>query len=753
MRLERPMRAGLVRSAAVIAVLAAGILSPLPLLAASCPPPGDSQEISQEGQEALRSKAVGPSTALAGDPVIQSLVDSVSQASYVTALRELSGAQGATVLGRPDTILTRAAGTLGNIRAAEYIEERFRSYGMTVTLQNFNEGRILFNLDAVSDLVDGSRAWVVGAGGRVFATVDAGALWRWQETPVTNRLRAVDFRNGEVGLACGNTGAIVRTTNGGETWSAVASGTASNLRGVEVVDATHAWIADEGGKILVSTDDGASWSDQSSGTGAALYATAFVSTSTGWAVGAAGTILATTNGGAAWSPQASGVALDLNAVRALDAATVVAAGASGTIVRTTNAGATWGSVASGTTQALNALAFAGATGWACGNAGALLKTTNAGATWSVETSGTTDGLRGASAWSATDAWVCGNAAVFRRTTDGTTWQNRVNALLAGWVNVIGEWTGTSAPSEVLVAGGHFDSTSPVADSLAPGADDNGTGTVALLEAARVLSRFASQGCLGRTVRLVAFGGEEVGLVGSGVYAQSLADQGANVVGMINYDAIAYNYASPFRIIWNWDSQWLADSLVAVRDRYVPALSLASFVCDPPSACGWSDHYPFWARGFDAVVGIEWWDPAPPYHHTVADTAGTIANFSLAVSATRLLVGSVGVLGKFRCTTDVARPIGVPGPAALVLGPSLPNVFRTATRIPFWLPASGRARLAIYDSSGRVVCSVLDRDMPAGWGEARWDGRDGANRAVASGVYFASLRSGGEVRVERLVLVK
>jgi Zn-dependent M28 family amino/carboxypeptidase len=86
-------------------------------------------------------------------------------------------------------------------------------------------------------------------------------------------------------------------------------------------------------------------------------------------------------------------------------------------------------------------------------------------------------------------------------------------------NILVDIPGKELPHEVLIVAAHFDAV-----PLTPGADDNGSGTAALVELARVLKGEPMK----RTVRLVFFNLEEVGLVGSSRYVKSLRDKG--VVG-------------------------------------------------------------------------------------------------------------------------------------------------------------------------------------------------------------------------------
>ncbi len=92
-------------------------------------------------------------------------------------------------------------------------------------------------------------------------------------------------------------------------------------------------------------------------------------------------------------------------------------------------------------------------------------------------------------------------------------------------NVIGIKRGTAAPNEVVVVGGHRDSV-----RVSPGANDNGSGTAAVLEAARLLAEVPTV----RTIHFIGFGAEEVGLIGSAFYVRNAS---ASVVGMVNMDMV------------------------------------------------------------------------------------------------------------------------------------------------------------------------------------------------------------------------
>jgi Zn-dependent M28 family amino/carboxypeptidase len=102
--------------------------------------------------------------------------------------------------------------------------------------------------------------------------------------------------------------------------------------------------------------------------------------------------------------------------------------------------------------------------------------------------------------------------------------------------------GTTRPNDVVIITGHIDSR--VSDVMnftsdAPGANDDGSGTAAVIEAARVLSKHKFPG----TIVYAALSGEEQGLYGAKVLANYAKAQGWNVVTDINNDIIGNTCSS------------------------------------------------------------------------------------------------------------------------------------------------------------------------------------------------------------------
>jgi len=88
-----------------------------------------------------------------------------------------------------------------------------------------------------------------------------------------------------------------------------------------------------------------------------------------------------------------------------------------------------------------------------------------------------------------------------------------------------------------------------------------------------------------------------------------------------------------------------------------------------------------------------------------------------------------------------------------LGLARPNPTSGNTTLGFTLTAAGKARLAIYDASGRRVALLADGSLGAGTHSYEWDGRTDQGTPVADGVYFYRLEADEVVISRKLTFVK
>ncbi len=137
--------------------------------------------------------------------------------------------------------------------------------------------------------------------------------------------------------------------------------------------------------------------------------------------------------------------------------------------------------------------------------------------------------------------ACGNCLEVVRTGDTVSGLPRIpNPTLVE--NVVAIQRGTERPDQVVIITGHIDSrVSDVMNTAAdaPGANDDGSGTAAVIEAARVLSKHRFPA----TIVYAALSGEEQGLVGGRILADYARAQGWQVVANLNNDIVGNSCGS------------------------------------------------------------------------------------------------------------------------------------------------------------------------------------------------------------------
>jgi hypothetical protein len=93
------------------------------------------------------------------------------------------------------------------------------------------------------------------------------------------------------------------------------------------------------------------------------------------------------------------------------------------------------------------------------------------------------------------------------------------------------------------------------------------------------------------------------------------------------------------------------------------------------------------------------------------------------------------------------------PEATYLKQNYPNPFNPMTKIEYGLAAPEWVSLRIYDAAGRLVRELVNETRPAARYEDVWDGRDGAGRQIASGMYFYRLDAGAFTQTKKMILLR
>ena len=176
-------------------------------------------------------------------------------------------------------------------------------------------------------------------------------------------------------------------------------------------------------------------------------------------------------------------------------------------------------------------------------------------------------------------------------------------------NTVAELTGTEKPDELVLIGGHIDSW-----DLGTGATDNGTGIMAVLEAARALKAVGVKPK--RTIRFVLFSGEEEGLHGSRAYVKSHEKEMPKIAGVLIHDSGTGRVKS----IGLQDRYDLREVMDRVVEPFKEAVSLEELSMRKMMG---TDHMSFLPHGVPAFAVVQ--DPAEyrKTHHTESDTVDKV----------------------------------------------------------------------------------------------------------------------------------
>lgn len=207
-------------------------------------------------------------------------------------------------------------------------------------------------------------------------------------------------------------------------------------------------------------------------------------------------------------------------------------------------------------------------------------------------------------------------------------------------NVVAVLPGTSEPERQVLVTGHYDTINltprktvdgksvvdneGVIAAPAPGVTDDGSGTAAVMELARVMSQFQFR----KTIVFIAFAGEEEGLLGSSLYAQAAVAKHQIIDGLFNNDIIGSSVkangerANTYVNVYSANpddsvSRQLARYLKTEAERYQPGFAVNLVFRHDRFGRG-GDHSPFTAVGYPAVRITT---PMENYNnqHTATDT--------------------------------------------------------------------------------------------------------------------------------------
>ena len=198
-----------------------------------------------------------------------------------------------------------------------------------------------------------------------------------------------------------------------------------------------------------------------------------------------------------------------------------------------------------------------------------------------------------------------------------------------------EIKGTKSPNEVVIIGAHYDSFVGT-----PGANDNGSGTAAMLNLAKHFAKSKPE----RSLRFVAWTNEEPpyfqnrGLMGSWVYAEKCRQEEQDIVAVLSLETMGYytdakdsqEYPAPLNLFFpstgnfvgfvaNTKSRSLQRKVIKKFRKHAKIPSEGASLPASVPGVGWSDHWSFWQEDY---AGLMVTDTAPfryPHYHKATDT--------------------------------------------------------------------------------------------------------------------------------------
>lgn len=306
-------------------------------------------------------------------------------------------------------------------------------------------------------------------------------------------------------------------------------------------------------------------------------------------------------------------------------------------------------------------------------------------------------------------------------------------------NVYAIQNGTTKPNQYIIICAHYDNMP--SGGFAPGADDNGSGTAAVLETARVLSKYNFD----YTIIYALWDLEEYGLYGSNYYASEASFRGDNIVAVINLDMIAWDSNNDYKAELHVKSVSNTLELGKTFDEVNSKYSIGLYLYTVNPGTDRSDHASFWRYSYPAVLLIESSSDFNPYYHKTTDDISKI-NKPFFEKMTKLALGVTATSAIPIQNTSVTQTI----PHEFKLYQNYPNPFNPETTISYKVHAAGQVSLKVCDVMGNEIATLVNEVKEPGTYNSQFSIH---NSQLSSGIYFYTLRAGGFAQTRKMLLLK
>lgn len=307
--------------------------------------------------------------------------------------------------------------------------------------------------------------------------------------------------------------------------------------------------------------------------------------------------------------------------------------------------------------------------------------------------------------------------------------------------------GITYPEQQIIICAHFDSMPR--SYIAPGADDNGSGTSAVLEAARILSKYPTD----YTIIYALWDNEELGLQGSSYYAQQARLRNDKIIAVINMDMIGWdgnndNIAEIHARDYS-TSYLIAENMAKVNSDY--SIGLVLQYINPGTSA--SDHASFWYNNYPAVLLIEDYYTTNglrdfnPYYHSGEDRIKYI-NKTYFEKCSKVAIGTLALYAGVQNPTYVHSPL----PSSYTLSQNYPNPFNSTTVINYSIDKEMPVKIVVHDLIGRELAVLVDEVKPPASYSVNFDASL-VRGGLSSGLYFYSMYSGNYTISRKMLYLK
>ena len=263
---------------------------------------------------------------------------------------------------------------------------------------------------------------------------------------------------------------------------------------------------------------------------------------------------------------------------------------------------------------------------------------------------------------------------------------RINYAPNG-TNIVAIQEGETYADEFYMICAHYDGVTTYC------ADDNASGTAAVIEAARLLTKME----LPYSVIYALWDEEEIGLIGSKDYAN---DTELDIRGVINIDMIGWDGDDDGLVEIHTknisSSPEITNIMIEVNDLY--ELNLDPDVQNPGASA--SDHSSFWNIDVGAILLIEAYYNGDfnPYYHSPQDRI-SLFNLPYFHSASKLAIGTLTELAYGEQTVGSNELVNAENELKLVC---YPNPACTATTIKYSIKHTQNINISLINNMGQVI---------------------------------------------------